>query len=52
MKTSDTNEAIIKKIHKALQSEGLEYMITRVEGTIAHINVYVGNDGLGDDNVK
>jgi hypothetical protein len=52
MKTSDTNEVIIKKIHKALQSEGLEYMITRVEGTIAHINVYVGNDGLGDNNVK
>ena len=52
MKTSDKNEAIIKKIHKALQSEGLEYMITRVEGTIAHINVYVGNDGLGDNNVK
>lgn len=52
MKTSDTNEAIIKKIHKALQSEGLEYMITRIEGTIAHINVYVGNDGLGDNNVK
>ncbi len=49
MKTSDTNEAIIKKIHKALQSEGLEHMITRIEGTIAHINVYVGNDELGDN---
>ena len=31
-------------IREALRSAGLDYVITRIEGDIAHVNVYVGDD--------
>ena len=29
-------------IRKALRSAGLDYVITRTEGDVAHVNIYVG----------
>ena len=29
-------------IREALRSAGLDYVITRTEGDVAHVNIYVG----------
>jgi hypothetical protein len=32
----------LNTIRKALRASGLDYVITRTEGDIVHINIYVG----------
>ncbi len=34
----------MKKLREALVYSELEYKLTRVEGDVAHVNVYVGDD--------
>lgn len=34
----------MKKLREALVDSELEYKLTRVEGDVAHVNVYVGDD--------
>ena len=31
-------------IREALRAAGLDYVITRTEGDVAHVNIYVGDD--------
>ena len=34
----------IMAIREALRAAGLDYVITRTEGDVAHVNIYVGDD--------
>ena len=38
-----TDKEQVALLRKVLAEAGLDYMITRIEGTIAHVNVLVGN---------
>tara|TARA_R110002126_G_C10434738_1_gene498443 strand:+ start:7 stop:117 length:111 start_codon:yes stop_codon:yes gene_type:complete len=33
----------VNMIREALKAYGLDYVITRVEGNIAHVNIYIGD---------
>lgn len=34
----------LSKLQTALQKLGLEYTVTRLEGDVAHVNIWVGED--------
>lgn len=34
----------LAKLQNALQKLGLEYTVTRLEGDVAHVNIWVGED--------
>jgi hypothetical protein len=38
----ETDQNQLMKLRKALVAAGLDYVITRTEGTICHVNVWVG----------
>ena len=41
-----TDKAQLELLRKVLSENGMDYMVTRVEGTIAHVNIWVGKPGL------
>lgn len=41
--SDSTDKDQVALLRKALSEAGLSFMITRIEGTIAHVNVWVGN---------
>ena len=44
-----TDKAQLELLRKVLSENGIDYMVTRVEGTIAHVNIWVGKPGLQCD---
>lgn len=39
-----TNNEKLEKLKVALKKAGLDYVVTRKDETIAHINVWIGKD--------